>query len=67
MGYFYNDLQDLDRPFLEFENSVSGFEVYYDIALFGWACLTLDAQWNKNAFRSVDDATILGARLNVSF
>jgi len=67
VGCFYNDLQDLDRRFLKFEDSVSGLEVYYDIALFGWAYLTLDAQWNKNAFKSVDDATILGARLNISF
>lgn len=67
VGYFYNDLQDLDRRLIVFEDSVSGLEVYYDIALIGSASLTLDAQWLKSAFPSVDDATILGARLNVSF
>jgi porin len=67
VGYFYNDLQDQDRNLLELENSTMGLEVYYDISLFGWAFLTLDAQWNKSAFRSVDNSTIIGARLNVSF
>jgi porin len=67
VGYFYNELQDLDRRLLVFEDSVSGVEAYYDIALSGWASLTLDAQWLRSAIPSVDDATILGARLNVSF
>ena len=67
VGYFYNELQDMDRSLLEFEDSVCGLEVYYDIAFFGWACLTLDVQWNKSEFKSDDDDTILGARLNVSF
>ena len=67
VGYFYNDLQDLDRNLLKLENSTMGLEVYYDISLFGWAFLTLDAQWNKSAFRSIDNSTIIGARLNVSF
>ena len=48
-------------------DSVNGLEVYYDIALLGSASLTLDAQWTQNAFQWADDATILGARLNVSF
>ena len=67
VGYFYNDLQDLDRNLLKFENATMGLEFYYDISLFGWAFLTLDAQRNKSAFRSVDNSTIIGARLNVSF
>jgi porin len=54
VGYYYNDLH-------------MGLEVYYDISLFGWAFLTLDAQWNKSAFQSIDNSTIIGARLNVSF
>jgi porin len=67
VGYFYNDLQDLNRNLLKLENSTMGLEVYYDISLFGWAFLTLDAQWNKSAFQSIDNSTIIGARLNVSF
>jgi len=67
VGYFYNDLQDLGSGLIKFEDSVSGFEVYYDIALTGSASLTLDAQWLKNAFQRIDDATVIGARLNVSF
>ena len=64
IGYFYNDLQDLN---LVFEDSQTGFEAYYDIALAGSVSLTLDAQWMQSAVPNVDDATILGARLNVSF
>lgn len=67
VGYFYNDLQDLDRDLLQLENATSGLEFYYDISLFGYAFLTLDAQWNKSAFRSIEDSTIIGVRLNVSF
>jgi porin len=67
VGYFYNDLQDLDNELVAFAGSVNGLEVYYDIALAGSASLTLDAQWTKSALPSVDDATILAARLNVGF
>jgi porin len=67
VGLFCNDLLDPDLELLEFENSTSGLEVYYDIALLASASLTLDAQWTKSAFESVEDATILGARLNISF
>lgn len=66
-GYFYNDLQDLDDLEIAFAGSINGLELYYDIALTGWASLTLDAQWTKSALPSIDDATILAARLNVSF
>jgi porin len=66
-GYFYNDLQDLDLGPLVFRDSTSGIEVYYDIALMGSASLTLDAQWTRSAFPSLDDATILGLRLNARF
>ncbi len=67
VGYFYNDLQDLNLGPLMFEDSTSGVEAYYDIALTGSVSLTLDAQWTQSALPNVDDATILGARLNVGF
>jgi porin len=67
IGYFWNDLQDLDRETLDFSGTASGVEVYYDIALAGSTSLTLDAQWAKSAFPSVDDATILAARMNMRF
>lgn len=67
LGYFYNDLQDLDLGPLVFEDSTSGLEVYYDIAVLASVSLTLDAQWTQSSFPDVDDATILGARLNVGF
>ena len=67
VGYFWNQLQDLGGEFLQLNNTVSGLEIYYDISLFGWAFLTLDAQWNDSALPTVKDSAILGARLNISF
>jgi porin len=67
IGYFYNETQDLELGPLVLGNSTSGLEVYYDIALCGWASLALDAQWTQSALPLVDDATILGLRLNARF
>lgn len=67
VGYFYNDLQDLDLGPLALDGSTDGIEVYYDIALARSVSLTLDAQWIDGAFPNVDDATILALRLNASF
>jgi porin len=67
VGFFYNDVQDLNLPLITLNNTNGGVELYYDIDLFGWAHLAFDAQFLKSAFESVDDATILGGRLNVSF
>jgi porin len=67
IGYFYNRVEDLELDQLELARSTSGFEVYYDIALAGWASLGLNAQRTSSAFQSVDDAWILAARLNISF
>lgn len=67
VGYFYNDLQDLDNGVVPLAGSAGGLEMYYDIALAGWASLTLDAQWAKSALPETDDATILAARLNICF
>jgi porin len=67
LGGFYNDLQDLGLGPLELESSTSGVEVYYDIALTRFASLTLDAQWAQSSFPDVDDVTLLGLRLNLSF
>jgi porin len=67
VGFFYNKLQDIDYEAIDLKGSGSGIEAYYDMALFGWASLTLDMQWVQSGFPSIENATILGARLNVSF
>jgi len=66
LGYFYNSLQDprtiaLDR----LSGTTQGFEVYYDIAIARSVALSLDLQWTKSAFSQVDDAVILGVRLDI--
>jgi hypothetical protein len=67
-GYFYNDVQDLDiESVIPLDDSTQGVELYYDLQLLASVDLTLNAQWTKSAFLEVEDATILGARLNASF
>jgi porin len=66
LGYFYNRLQDPkairgDR----LARSVQGLEAYYSIAVARSVDLSLDFQWTKSAFESVDDAIILGLRLDL--
>lgn len=67
-GYFFNDLQDLDLgAVVELDDTTQGIELYYDISLIEALSLTLDAQWTQSALPDVDNATILAARMNVSF
>jgi porin len=66
LGYFYNRLQDPevitgDR----LTRSAQGLEAYYNIALARSVALSLDLQWAKSGFAKVDDAVILGIRLDV--
>ena len=63
-----NDVQDLDiGSVIAMSSSTHGMELYYDVQLLGSVDLTLNAQWTKSVFSEVEDATILGARLNASF
>ena len=65
-GYFYNDLQDPRRVIADRVGSISqGIEFYYEIAFTRWASLTLDGQWTDGAIKRVDDAWLIGARLDV--
>ncbi len=68
IGYFHNELRD-PRTLSGFRlgTSIAGMEVYYNIALAEAARLTLDFQWTKSAFPDVDNAVILGLRLNLDF
>jgi porin len=66
LGYFYNRLQDSrgtrrDR----LDRTAQGFEAYYNIALARAADLSLDFQWTQSAFSNVDDAIVVGLRLDV--
>ena len=70
IGYYYNHLGDpiagsrLGR-FLNESNQ--GIEAYYTVALAGSIGLTLDAQWVQSGAQRVEDAFLLGVRLNVEF
>jgi hypothetical protein len=66
LGYFYNRLQD-PRSIAQdrLGRTTQGLEIYYDIALARSVALSLDLQWAKSGFPKVDDAVILGMRLDV--
>ena len=68
VGYFYNNLQDLDlgpNPDA-FASSVTGWEVFYEFALTPAIGLAVDAQFLQSAINLIDDSTLVGLRLNVS-
>ena len=66
LGYFYNRLQDRETiAFDRLSGSTQGLEVYYNIAIARSVALSLDLQWTKSAFAQVDDAVILGVRLDI--
>lgn len=66
LGYFYNRLQDRDTiAFDRLSGATQGLEVYYNVAIARSVALSLDLQWTKSAFDQVDDALILGARLDI--
>lgn len=64
-GYFYNDLQSIGPMDSAFASSVSGVEVFYDVAITPALGLAVDAQFLQSAFNLIPDATLLGLRLNV--
>jgi porin len=65
--YWLKESDDFDdSPFNEVENEV-GVEAYYNLAITPWATLTGDIQWIDSGLSSVDNAVILGSRLQVRF
>ena len=49
------------------DRAAQGLEFYYNIHLAQSVDLSLDLQWSESAFAQVDDAVILGARLDLRF
>ena len=64
VGYFYNDLQELGLRG-RLDGSSQGVEAYYNIAVARSVALSLDVQWTRSALSAVDDAVVLGARLDI--
>ena len=66
IGYFYNDLQELDSLLGSLlEPSVQGFEFYYNIAVSEAIALTFDVQVADTALPNVDNSVTLAGRLNI--
>lgn len=66
VAYFFNDLEDPNTVDLgALSSASSGVEAYYGYAVTKAARLSFDAQWLESAFDNVDDAIVLGFRLNV--
>lgn len=68
VGYFYNSLQELRASAIfPLGQSTQGVEAYYNFAITRSAGLTIDLQWTKSALQGIDDAIVLGARLDIRF
>jgi porin len=69
LGYFYNNLQSPETAILNnfLSGSTQGLEAYYNIAVTRSVALSLDFQWTDSAIRQLDDAVVLGLRLNIRF
>jgi porin len=68
VGYFYTRLQDerlIQR--VGVRDYSQGFETFYNIALTGWAHLTLDVQVTDSLIPKTDTGVLLGARLETRF
>lgn len=68
LGYYYNALQSdriISAPGAGDSNQ--GLEAFYGLAITPAANLTFDLQWAKSNIGGIDDALIVGARLNLSF
>lgn len=68
-GLFYLKLQEprtTPLPVNALSDHSSGCELFYNVAVLPSVELTFDAQWLQNSFTNVDDATVLGVRLNIT-
>lgn len=68
LGYCYNALQSdriVSAPGAG--DSTQGLEAFYGLAITPGANLTFDVQWAKSNIGGIDDALIIGARLNLPF
>jgi porin len=68
LGYFYNRVQEPGRiTGSRLDRAAQGLEFYYNVSLAQSIALSLDLQWSESAFAQVDDAVLLGVRLDVRF
>jgi len=66
LGYFYNALHEPRTTVLDLQDHAGGLEGFYAYQLLPAAVLTADVQWLESAFDDVDDALVLGLRMNVA-
>jgi porin len=68
LGYFYNETESgnlLDD--IGLEQSLNGFEAFYNLEVTPSTRLSLDVQWLQAVVPDTDDAVVLGARLQIRF
>lgn len=68
VGYVFSDFQNSGRleP-LGLEGSTQAAEVYYNVAITPAVGLTFDVQWVDSIVEDIDEAWLVGARLDVRF
>ena len=67
IGYMYTDLETHHLRALALESNTQGFEAFYNLYLTPAIGLTFDAQWVSGAQQNINDATVLGCRLDIRF
>ncbi|UJF18720.1 carbohydrate porin [Vibrio sp. SS-MA-C1-2] len=75
IGYYYNAMNDskvlMGNDYLQViedsRDNQHGWELYYDFAVTPWLSITPDIQFNSSDSIGVDDSTILGLRVNITY
>jgi hypothetical protein len=69
-GYFYTETDSgnvLTTSTIGIDDSVQGFEAFYNVAITPGAMLAFDFQWLEADLPSTNNAVVLGARLQLKF
>jgi len=68
VGYFYTDTESGNvLTTAGLEESVQGFEAFYNVAITRAVMLAFDVQWLEASLPNTDDAVVLGTRLQLRF
>ena len=67
-GYFYTETDSGNVLTVGgLEDSVQGFEAFYNVAITPAAMLAFDFQWLEASLPNTDNAVVLGSRLQLKF
>ncbi len=68
IGYVFTELENVRASVaLGIEDSTQAIEAYYNIAVTSGLDVTLDAQWIDGGSQNIDEALVVGVRVNMRF